>query len=330
MQDTNRDLKGDTPLSFKLKQVSPNDIKVIRFDKEQKPSLGDDWFKNHQANIGIIAKKNSGKTNVIGNILKHMAGKNTKFMIFAATVNKDPCWIKIIEQLNKKHGEENVIAETSYIVDPEFDDYNEETSYIGDNNLISKFIKENSKKKVQEPKTLKKLETQKELKNPVQQIQSLNPYRSLSLAQQSQSLNSQPQQPPLQEIQEPEEPKQRKSKYKYPDFIIVFDDLAGEIEKSKEITKLLKTNRHYNLLTILSSQSLNDLNPRQVNQLDYMLMFANIPHEKVREAHEKLVLPIEFNKFYKLYEDATKEKYSFLYMDRDNHYRKNFNYLYQL
>src|SRR5688500_12519404 len=59
-------------------------------------------FSEIYANIAIVARKNSGKTYVISNILNECAGRDTKVIIFCSTVYKDKAWISIRENLEKK------------------------------------------------------------------------------------------------------------------------------------------------------------------------------------------------------------------------------------
>src|SRR5699024_2215960 len=53
------------------------------------------------ANIFIVAKKNSGKTNLINTLLKHFVTKKTELIIFASTVEIDPTWKAIVKQFEK-------------------------------------------------------------------------------------------------------------------------------------------------------------------------------------------------------------------------------------
>ena len=74
---------------------------------------GYNLFEDKYANIFICAKKKSGKTSVIFNIVKKMVNKNTIVVIFASTVYKDNNWREIVKWL-RKHNIEHII-ETSTI-----------------------------------------------------------------------------------------------------------------------------------------------------------------------------------------------------------------------
>lgn len=121
-----------------------------------------------------------------------------------------------------------------------------------------------------------------------------------------------------------EKPK-KKSKYRSPAYIIIFDDLSTEL-KTKSLVSLLKKNRHFLAMTITSSQYLNDLLPESRKQIDYFLVFKGQPEQKLDTIYKDADLSISFDEFKDIYQDATKEQYSFLYVDtRDDSFRRNFS-----
>lgn len=89
---------------------------------------GKELFANNLCNIFICSRKRSGKSSLIGNILKKMADKRTIVIIFSSTNNIDPCWINIKDMLEKKNIP--VISYTHFIDD--------ETG----NNLLEDFMKD--------------------------------------------------------------------------------------------------------------------------------------------------------------------------------------------
>jgi hypothetical protein len=129
---------------------------------------------------------------------------------------------------------------------------------------------------------------------------------------------------------ESEEEYEYKPKKIAPEHIFLFDDLSNQIS-NKFVNVLLKKNRHFKSKTIISSQYLHDLKPEAIINLDYMLMFGNIPLEKLKIVYNHLDLSIPFELFIKMYENSTKEKYNFFYVNiRDEQFRKNFNFQYQI
>lgn len=119
--------------------------------------------------------------------------------------------------------------------------------------------------------------------------------------------------------------KKKKSKYRAPEYIIILDDLSNEL-KSTSVTALLKKNRHFKSKIILSSQYLNDLLPAARKQLDYLILFRGHPDKKLVEVHRDADVSIPISQFQELYKFATKEAFSFLYIDTTTgKFRRNFN-----
>lgn len=122
----------------------------------------------------------------------------------------------------------------------------------------------------------------------------------------------------------------KKKKKIAPEIIFVLDDM-GVLLKAPSVSQLLKTNRHFKSKVIISSQYPHDMSPESRRQLDFLILFGGHSTEKLQIMFEDIDLPISFDLFEKLYKDATKEKYNFLYVDvRNVKFRKNFNQLYDI
>ena len=92
---------------------------------------------------------------------------------------------------------------------------------------------------------------------------------------------------------------------------------------------ILKSHQHYKFKCIISSQYFNDLPPDARNQIDYMLLFPNIPMDKIKDTYKELDLSIPLEIFLTCYKNSTKQKYNFLYLDvRNDLMRKNFSHKY--
>ena len=74
-------------------QIKQADVKDVR---------GNEFFPEIYSNTFIVAKKKSGKSTVIANLLKKLSGRDTKIIIFSATVNKDETYKHIQEYFEKK------------------------------------------------------------------------------------------------------------------------------------------------------------------------------------------------------------------------------------
>jgi hypothetical protein len=125
--------------------------------------------------------------------------------------------------------------------------------------------------------------------------------------------------------EEEKEKKKKPLKYLSPEYILVFDDLSDEL-KSKSLVTLLKSNRHMLCRIIISSQYLNDLLPESRKQIDTWLLFKSQPTEKLEQIYKDGDISLPFSTFEKMYKFATKEPYSFFYVDtRSEEYRIGFS-----
>ncbi len=126
--------------------------------------------------------------------------------------------------------------------------------------------------------------------------------------------------------EEEELPVTKKEKTLAPEIIFVLDDLGSEL-RHKSVANLLKKNRHYRSKVIISSQYVNDLEPSAIKQLDYWIGFKGHSQDKMKLIHKHLDLATPFDRFYEMYKIATKDPYTFLYVDTVKElFRKNFNY----
>lgn len=285
---------------LKTKKVSDHDVVVDKTANVQIPAKGGDWFDIAYSNILALAKKNTGKTTVIKNILKRCAGKHTKFIFIVSTIEKDPLYRQIVDYWEDQGNE--VIT---------FDDINEDGE-----NVFKSFMETN-----------KAAEQAKEIvESKAEQSGGSAPKILVSGygAQQTAERKAE------QEVKKA--PKKRQPKLLAPDFIIVCDDL-GESMRNKDLTQLLKTNRHYKCKIILAAQNITDLLPAAIRQLDYVLAFGRIPLEKIEKLRGDLMLTLSNDDFKELYENATGDPHQFLYIGRTkkgDEFRKGFTQQYMI
>lgn len=255
-----------------------------------------------------MGKKASGKTTVIENVIKHTKGPNTEFIIISSTADKDPTYVRLIKELSEKHNV-NIFTE---IVDD-------------DENIVEEFLNQ-----------MKQTELEKK-QEEAQQKQKIDPQIVKIIKKASDGMTTRDKQ--IQVVKEkpkqniiPPKPKEYKPKLVSPDYVFVFDDLSEET-RNKYVNKLLKTNRHWHIMNLISSQDLNDLMPSALKQLDVILIFGRADDDKLAEMYKKLKLSLNYNTFLKLYKDATSEPYGFLYINRrgkTDEYRKGFTDKYEL
>jgi len=285
-----------------LKLKSINDIKISKVKTDENKVdkiIGYNYFTELYSNIFLLAKKKSGKTTLIYNILKNTGLKNkTKVIIICSTINKDTTYEKIKEYCDK-----------NYLGSQYYDDINTD-----DGNVIENFI-------IDQKGNMKHKSTDlEETKNSYNNIigNGLNYIKFTSINDNKKTDVEEKEMIEKTEIEQ-------NNNILYPEYIIVIDDL-GIDTRNKYITQLLKTNRHYKTKVILSSQNLEDLQPAGIRNLDYILLFGGIPEEKILKIREQIMLDIDKQKLLEIYKIITQKKYNFLYIDiRNELLRENFN-----
>jgi len=224
----------------------------------------------------LCARRKSGKTSVLAEIIKRTIDKKTVVWIFCPTHRIDPSWIQIIEYLEKKGNTVNC-----------FDSMME-----GKTNLLDEIVTDLSNPVVEEKKEAVVVPTTKVC------------------------------------FESPESEKTKKEykpKKKAPEHIFLLDDISNEL-KNPSLLALLKKSRHIKSTIYISSQYLLDLPPQALKQLSYFLCFRSMTREKLEHIYKMLDLSIDEEKFYDLYDYATKDPYCFLYVDMKNQrFRKNFS-----
>ena len=263
-----------------------NDIKVHPVprigEEDTRPVMGSAMFSELYSNIFCVARKKSGKTTAIYNIIKKCASKDTTIIAFVSTLYKDDNW-KSIRKLCK---DRNIpfVANLSLI----------------DNgvNLLDELVE--------------KLQLEAKQREDEKEDDDGEPVKPQSIIL-------------FNDSDEDEAPKKKKSKYRSPEYIIILDDLSTELRKPA-VASLLKKNRHFFSKIIVSSQWHNDLLPESRKQIDYWLIFKDIPLHKLQELHRDADVHVPFEQFQKVYHYATKEPFNFLYVDcGKKEFRKNFS-----
>jgi len=87
---------------YRIKKITAN-IEVLKPLVTDKLPLGYKYINHAYPNILLLAKKNSGKTNIIYNLLKRCANASTEVIIFCPTVDLDSTYKMIIDYLDSKN-----------------------------------------------------------------------------------------------------------------------------------------------------------------------------------------------------------------------------------
>jgi hypothetical protein len=83
-----------------------NDIKIhpVRIQQPDTDEIkGKDYLPTLYNNSLIIAKKNSGKTMMIAQLLRETIDDRTNVVVFSGTSSADPVWLEIKKDLNKRN-----------------------------------------------------------------------------------------------------------------------------------------------------------------------------------------------------------------------------------
>ena len=282
------------------KKGDPYKIKPIKSKVPDIKPLGYELFPQLASSIYISASTKSGKTTLIFHIIKHCIDKNTKIFIFSPTVFIDNSYKMIARYLKKK--------KISHQLHPHFISEDNEDML----NDILKGIIEDHEKPQQDKDDWSNLQSTKEAKSG-----PIIPFYSKMVG--GKIVRDIPQ--PIKKEESDEEEEETNA----PKYMFIFDDLGNEMRKPS-IYKLLLKQRHFKAKTILSSQYINNLMPSSIQQLDYVILFGGHNSDQLSELHKKLDLNISLEDFIDYYQEATKEKYHFLYIDRrEGLYRKDFN-----
>ncbi len=301
---------------------------------DTRPIKGEMLFPEPYCNVFLCARKKSGKTVVIQKIIAECSGKETIVLAFCSTVHKDNAWIAI-QKYCKKHkiefqGFQSIMEGKVNFLDQFLHRLEQEAEEelmggkLSDDEEDEQPRRGNPKPKILNlfggnQKTEDDWDSEDDYSSESEDEDKLfGKGDGLTLEQQK-----------LFDKRHKTSLKKR-DKYQSPEFILIFDDLSHEL-KMPALVSLLKKNRHYKAKIIISSQYIHDLKPESIKQMDYALIFKGQPEDKLIKLRSDLDLAIDQATFNKIYEDATKEPYSFLYIDvRNEQYRKLFDKMYQI
>jgi hypothetical protein len=259
-------------------------------DEDKRKPLGYELFPDKHCSIYISGPTRSGKTSLINHITTHCIDDRCTVYIFAATVNLPSSgYTAMIPELEKRG-----ITVHAYC------------HFIDDdgNNILADILKTAAKKV--ETKEKEKETERKVIGSCIQNGRLMVQYDKSDVIE--------------------EKKKKAKSKFSCPKRLFIFDDLSSDM-RNGSIYQLLSKQRHYRAKTLVSTQSIKDLVPRAINQLNYVILYPGFPMEKIIEFFKNGAIPnLTLDEFEELYKYATSEKYNFLYINRfEGEFRKNFD-----
>jgi hypothetical protein len=293
-----------------------NDIKVKPLKTsivETRPYKGFQMFREGLPNVMCCAKKKSGKTQTICNIIKHCADIDTQIVVISSTVNKDPAW-SAMKKWCKDHniGFEG-LTEIRSIVNGRKADFLEQFSkeiMTGEEEELSSEEEEEvphcsrfADQGMDEPPSPEYSEEEEEPRILTGTVPSINRIR----------------------FSKPQGSIKQQKPYITPAYIVVIDDLSNEL-RIPSIQAFLKKNRHGKAMTITSSQYLNDWLPMALKNIDVFLLWKGLSIDKLEKIKKDSDLSIPIEIFEQIYKKATEAPFHFLYVNaRDDEYRWNFD-----
>lgn len=306
------------PTKWNKKQINNIVVEPIpNVNRDAKPD--NDLFSVNNPNIYLLAKKQTGKTTVIYNILKEIADPQTMVIFFVSTFYSDKSYAEIAEYLKNK--DVPYFIQTSFLSESDNNNNLDELE-----NLMKYITKSNANHKKWEeldPHFIPMVEDDEEMADVLNERTIIKNGKKIIVSESFDIENTK---------------LKKKEKEKPQKYIIVIDDMGTKL-KGSSLKAFLKANDHMKATIIVSTQNKNDLPPECISQMQVVLAFTKIPEPKLKKLYEDLGLSIDYNTFKKLYADATalddskevKKSKNFLYIDVDkNLFRKNFNLLYEL
>lgn len=252
-------------------------VKVEHDPLEHLPVKGEEIIPQQYANILLAAPTGSGKTTVIDHMSRHTIDKRTQVFIISSTVNIDPVWIAICDELKKR----------------EIDVVKYESLFQDRQNILEIILDSLREQRMRR-------QSQVSGKGPPPVIFS---QRSLPFGKGRE-----------QHMTEGEIDffKGQRPKDKVPENWIILDDLNKEELLSPVVVNLVKKNRHYLARTTISSQHLIHFKPDAFDQEHELLVFGGFSRHYIDTLFERMNLQITKDQFWLLYTELTKEEHSFM------------------
>jgi hypothetical protein len=280
-------------------KVNPIDIKT---DDKGEPV----FFNTKYCNVAMIAKKRSGKTQLIYNLLRQLVGKDTDIYVFCSTVNRDATWRQIVNEFQDKG---NLVETYTSIYDTRMEGKRRRNV---DNlkELIDSWAEEEQPKKDK-----KKKEEPKE-----EPLRIARPYEDLKVEQLGQGhlFHTIFRNRNFTRAEKVEPPKKRKRRTKkaYPQKILILDDMSEQL-KNPMVASILKKNRHYRMCCIVSTQYPQDILPSARSQINMLMAWKGHAPNKVEVLRRICDVDLDEKQFYDLYRKATEKPYAFMFCDVD-------------
>jgi hypothetical protein len=309
-------------VNVKIKKINDIVIKQPSSNiKDERPPRCKEMFNDCYSNVFIVARKKSGKSTLISNMIKKIVGRDTHVIIFCSTIHKDAVWGSIKDWLKK-----NQIKHTSFlgITEGKVDHLKQFMSSLEQESLEKELDEDEDEddlknEDVKKPKKYfsddeqdeedEEFEDMPEEEDENEDFRSV-PYSKIKFVKKQTSVR-------------------RKEPFQTPEYLLILDDISNEL-KNPTLEAWYKRSRHYKAFTISSTQYINDVRPASLRQQDAVLCFKGLDLPKLKKLYTDAdITNIPFETFCDMYHNATETPYSFFYIGvRNDQFRKNFDKLY--
>jgi len=225
----------------------------------------------------FYAKRRSGKTYLIFQLLKALVKKHSDIYIFSPTAHLDKTWKEITSWLDSKG--------LNYTI------YTELTDDDG-NDIISDLLTQWSTPPEPEEDSDSEEELEKE-----------------SFSMYNETL--------INKLEKPKSKRKKKKKPPPPpDRWLILDDMSEHL-KGRSIRKLFFNGRHYNAKILTSCHDVKKQSPDLIANSVYSFLFKRLSDERISHIRDKLDLDVDDKTFANMYKKATSKDYGFLLIDSD-------------
>ena len=299
--------------SITIQRINNVEVKPIKIKgKDERPAKGHDMFPMPFFNTFILSKRNSGKSVLVANILKKCCRKNyTTVVIFSNTLYKDGTWITLRKWCKKNHidfvGHTDIrYTDNNGVKHDALWDLLKKGREVGEEQVIDSDDSEDDSGSSSEDCSEEDIpeEDQKQYFNYSTKAKNIsNSYKCVS-----ETTSVRVEYPTIA-----------------PKLFLVFDDISTDL-KLPSIQELVKNSRHYEAACCFSSQAVVDVLPSCRKNANYFCLFAGLVESDLERIRSDGGLPVSIETLMKMYKEATKKRYSFLYIDCDNQqFRINFD-----
>lgn len=275
---------------LKIKKLSNVAIEPIPLKKvPENRILGFEYLPEIYSNVLMLARKQSGKTTIVANLLKHCIDNRTKVFFFVGTINLDASYKEIMRDLDER----GVTYEKFTDIVETVQEGKKKVRVDTLQNILNKIRKPDG-----------------ESKKPAE-IDRLARFQLVSCSDDLEFTV-----------------KVKKPKKVAPEYLFVFDDISSELEKNETFQTFVKQNRHYKAKVLICTQDITDITTDARRMIDNWLILGSHPESKLRIIYNYINPPCEFEDFKKLYSYCTAKPYGILHVmsnTEKNPFRLNFN-----